>query len=178
MMTVNKALEKIINQQIDDEMKKAQETRNALRKDNVDPSMHPSESGFIKKSTGRPHGSRNRAALFAEQIMYREVESIFTVLVDKAKDGDMTALKIVADRICPTRKDIPVRIKTNRLKSTEDIPLAMKDIVNTALEGDISPFEAANLASAVDLYRKSVETDELAHKLDDIQSHIKSLGLD
>ena len=54
----------------------------------------------------------------------------------------------------------------------------MKDIVNTALEGDISPFEAANLASAVDLYRKSVETDELAHKLDDIQSHLKNLGLE
>lgn len=64
---------------------------------------------------GRPPGAKNNSTLFKEamkqgfeQLLLKEGEKVFMVVVEKAKEGDMTAAKMILDRIVPVAKSIDV----------------------------------------------------------------------
>ena len=58
--------------------------------------------------TGRPKGVKNKTTLFKEamregfeELLERDGKKVFKAVVDKALDGDMTAAKLILDRIVP-----------------------------------------------------------------------------
>lgn len=62
---------------------------------------------------GRPRGSRNASTLLqeavlskSEDIILREFPKIVKAVVQKAKEGDMQAAKMIMDRVIPARKAI------------------------------------------------------------------------
>ena len=57
---------------------------------------------------GRPKGAKNKTTLFKEamrngfeSLLETEGEKVFRAVVDKALDGDMTAAKLIMDRVMP-----------------------------------------------------------------------------
>ena len=57
---------------------------------------------------GRPPGAKNKTTLFKEamrngfeNLLQKDGEKVFKAVVDKALDGDMTAAKLILDRIVP-----------------------------------------------------------------------------
>ena len=58
---------------------------------------------------GRPAGTRNKALLAMESLLDGEAEAITRVAVEKAKEGDATALRLCLERIC-----LPERIGRSR----------------------------------------------------------------
>jgi hypothetical protein len=57
---------------------------------------------------GRPKGVKNKTTLFKEamkegfeNLLEKEGKRVFQAVVEKAKDGDMTAAKLILDRIIP-----------------------------------------------------------------------------
>ena len=59
-------------------------------------------------SPGRPKGAKNKTTLFKEamkghfeELLEREGEKVFLACVQKAKEGDTTAMKLIMDRIIP-----------------------------------------------------------------------------
>ena len=59
------------------------------------------EKGQSGNPAGRPPGSRNKATILAESIFEGEAESIIRMAIDKAREGDITAIRLCLDRVFP-----------------------------------------------------------------------------
>lgn len=73
----------------------------------------PFEEGKSGNPLGRPKGAVNKSTLIREalkgnfeDLLQKKGQKLFEAVVDKAIDGDMTAAKLVLDRILPTSKAI------------------------------------------------------------------------
>lgn len=57
---------------------------------------------------GRPKGSLNKSTISARRLaqhyLNQAVEPVFQKLVEKAKEGDMTVIRLVVERILPVAK--------------------------------------------------------------------------
>lgn len=64
---------------------------------------------------GRPKGVKNKTTLFKEAMregfedkLMKEGMAVFDAVVSKAKEGDMTAAKMILDRIVPVSKAVDI----------------------------------------------------------------------
>ena len=53
---------------------------------------------------GRPRGARNRSTVLLQNLLEGEAEAITRKVIDLAKSGDMTAIKLCMDRLAPPRR--------------------------------------------------------------------------
>jgi hypothetical protein len=68
----------------------------------------PGQSGNPKR---RPVRARNKTTVAVEGLLAGEAEAITRKVVAMAKRGNITAIRLVLDRISPPRKDRPVPFK-------------------------------------------------------------------
>jgi hypothetical protein len=100
-----------------------------------------------------------------EALLDGEAEAITRVAVDKAKEGDTTALRLCLERILPPRKDRPVSFSLPQLGTVTDAPGATAAIVAAVAAADITVSEGSELAKLVDTYVRSVEASDLDRRL-------------
>jgi hypothetical protein len=62
------------------------------------------EKGQSGNPAGRPRGSRNKATVLAEAMFEGEVEAIVRMAIGKAKEGDITAIRLCLDRVLPRQR--------------------------------------------------------------------------
>ena len=65
------------------------------------------EKGQSGNPKGRPKGARNRTTLSVEALLDGDAEAITRKAIEKAKDGDMTAIRLCLDRFGPAGKGPP-----------------------------------------------------------------------
>jgi hypothetical protein len=73
----------------------------------------PRHSGQWKKGqsgnpAGMPKGTRHRATMLAEKFMEDDAEDIVRAVVNAAKAGDPTAMRLCIERLAPLRKGRPI----------------------------------------------------------------------
>jgi len=73
--------------------------------------------GFSGNPAGPKPGTRSRAARLAEQLLEIDVPEVCRAVIDAAKAGDMTAARIIIERLVPPRKDRPVTFPLPKLES-------------------------------------------------------------
>ena len=78
-----------------------------------------------------------------------------------AKEGNPVALRLCLERLLPPRKDRPIIFALPQLEGAEDVPQALKAILEAVARGEITPGEGQTLAAIVDGYRKGLETADL-----------------
>jgi hypothetical protein len=125
----------------------------------------PFSKGASGNPGGRPAGTRNKAILAMEALLDGEAEAITRVAVDKAKEGDATALRLCLERILPPRKDRPVSFSLPQLGTVTDAPAATAAIVAAVAAADITVSEGSELARLVDTYVRAVEASDLDTRL-------------
>jgi hypothetical protein len=125
----------------------------------------PFSKGASGNPGGRPAGTRNKAILAMEALLDGEAEAITRVAVDKAKEGDATALRLCLERILPPRKDRPVSFSLPQLETVTDAPAATAAIVAAVAAADITVSEGSELARLVDTYVRAVEASDLDKRL-------------
>jgi Family of unknown function (DUF5681) len=84
------------------------------------PRGRPFAPGTSGNPSGRPKGARNKATIAAEALLDGEAESLTRKLVEKAKEGDVGALRFCLDRICPPRRGRLVTVEIPEIRSIED----------------------------------------------------------
>jgi hypothetical protein len=124
--------------------------------------FQPGQSG---NPAGRPVGARNRATLIAEEMFDGEAEAIVRVAIDKAKAGDMTALRVCLDRIAAPRRDRPVAFELPPLLKPADAVSAMASIAGR----DLTPVEAGELATFVHKFAHTIEIRDFEERLREIE---------
>jgi hypothetical protein len=120
---------------------------------------------FAKGNPGKPKGARHKTTLAVEALMQGEAETIGRKAVELAKGGDLTAIKLVLDRIAPARKDAPVTFDLPKIEGVSDLSGALAAIMAAVGDGTLSPGEGQALAAMVETVRRSYETADLAERV-------------
>ena len=122
---------------------------------------------------GRPQGSRNNATLALDQLADGEADEILATVVAKARDGDLKAAELVLARVWPARKGRRVSLELPTVETAHDIANAISAVLEAIKNGEITPDEAAVIASVLETKRKALETFELEQRIQKLESRTK-----
>ena len=130
---------------------------------------------FQPGNPGKPKGARHKTTLIAEKLaietlMENDAEGVTRRVIDAAKGGDMTAARLVLERICPVRKGRPVRLELPAIETARDLSVALSAILGAMGQGEITPEEAAVVASVVEAKRKAIEIVELEARISALEA--------
>ncbi len=115
--------------------------------------FQPGQSG---NPAGRPRGSRHRVTVLAEKLMSDDAEAIVKAVLDAAQKGDMSAARLVLDRIAPARKGSVVMLDLPAVTDAASAVAALAAITAAAAGGDISLDEAQGLAGLIETARRAI----------------------
>ena len=125
----------------------------------------PFRKGESGNPSGKLKGTRNQATMLAERLLDGEAEAMVRTVIEKAKEGDMIALRLCLDRIVPPRRDRPVHCTIPELNSAEDASKAMAAIAAAVSRGELTPTEAAELSRTIETFVRALETTEIERRL-------------
>ena len=116
---------------------------------------------------GRPAGSRNKASLAVEALLDGEAEALTHKAVELALEGDVTALRLCLERLCPPRKDRPIpgnAVKLPPLK-TSNLNKASAVIIRAVAGGRLTPAEGEALSRMLEAHRKAIALVDIEERL-------------
>jgi hypothetical protein len=86
----------------------------------------------------------------AEQLLDGESDALVRKLIEKAKAGDIAALRLCLDRLLPPRRDRLVTFALPKVESAKDACAAAAAIMEACANGELSPREAVELMGLVE----------------------------
>jgi uncharacterized protein DUF5681 len=128
---------------------------------------------FKPGNPGRPAGSKNKTTRMAEQLLDGQAEQIMQKLVELALDGNVAALRMVLDRVCPPRKGQPVDIVMPPINGSQDVFPAIASIWTAIREGRLTPEEASALSIVIDRSIQAIELHDLAKRIAALEARDK-----
>lgn len=131
--------------------------------------FQPGQSG---NPTGKPRGAQHKATQAMRTMLDGEAEAITRKVIDLAKEGDLTAIKICIDRIVPPLKSTTQPVKLNA-PMPDNLTDTAKAFVSAAAAGELPPDIAAQLVSAVASVARVEEIEQLKHRLEAIERALK-----
>ncbi len=120
---------------------------------------------FTPGNPGRPKGARHKVTKAVEALLAGDAEALTQTAIDKALEGDTTALRLCLERIAPVRKDSPVSFDLPPMKTARDAATAAQAVLRAVSEGAVTPLEGASVMALVEGYRKTLETAELEERI-------------
>jgi hypothetical protein len=125
----------------------------------------PFRKGQSGNPRGRPPGARNAATVIAEQLLDGAAAVLTRKVIDKAKEGDITALRLCLDRILPPRRERPLQFKMPTLRCAGDAATAMAMLTQAVAKGDITASEATELSKLVENFVRALEASDFDKRL-------------
>ena len=114
---------------------------------------------------GRTPGSRNKTTMAVEALLEGEHEALTRAAIDKALEGDTTALRLCLDRIAPARRDAAVCFELPAIRTVEDAVTASSALLAAVASGDVTPDEAGRVMALLTSHKQLVETCDLESRL-------------
>jgi len=127
------------------------------------------KKGVSGNPAGRKLGQRHKTTVMLEKLMDGDSEAILAAVMNAALLGDMTAARMILDRVAPPAKDRPIYIALPETASTEGVELAQATIVKAVADGELLPSEGAILSNLVESRRRAIETNELLVRIEAIE---------
>lgn len=97
--------------------------------------------------------------------MLDDAKDIVHAVLNAAKSGDMTAARLVLERISPVRRGRPVYLDLPAVRTASDVAEAMSALTSAIASGNLTPDEAATVATVIEIRRKALETEEFESRL-------------
>jgi uncharacterized protein DUF5681 len=133
------------------------------------------QKGQSGNPAGRPRGARNKLSLLAESRFAEEGGALVDMLIKVAKTGDVAALRLYIDRICPPQRDRPVAIELPEMKTAADAVGAIGAIMAAIGAGDLGVHEAAELTNVVTGFSQTITAAQLERRLDEVEKAVALL---
>jgi hypothetical protein len=109
--------------------------------------FQPGQSG---NPGGRPTGSLNKKTIAAQAVMAERAEEMASNLLDRAKNGDPTAMRLCMEQLVPSGRNRRVAIELPVIKTPEDAELALTVVTDELAAGNLSISEASALVGLID----------------------------
>ena len=123
------------------------------------------KKGQSGNPTGKPAGVRNKATVMVQSIMERGAQEIAEAVVGLAKEGDLSAARLVLERLLPPAKERPISLALPSTDTAGGIAEAQQAILQAVAAGDLLLGEGTALSSIVEARRKAVETLQLEQRI-------------
>jgi Family of unknown function (DUF5681) len=127
------------------------------------------QKGESGNPAGRPRGSHT-ATEIRKQID-SALPSILQTVIECAQNGDMTAAKLLIDRVCPTLK--PQSLPIN-LPAEGNLVDHGNNIIQATLAGLVPPDIGSQLITALSNQGKLIEIQELSDRLQRIEQQLQT----
>lgn len=123
----------------------------------------PGESGNLK---GRPKGVPDRRNVYREAL-HEKAPEIVSAVIEKALEGDLSAMRICIDRIIPALKasDSAVNIKLSG-----ELAEKGNQVLEALGTGSLSPGEAVSVMSTLQTQTRLIETSELVTRIEALEA--------
>ena len=103
-------------------------------------------------------------------LMEGGAEEITRVVIDAAKAGDLSAARLVLERLAPPLRERPLSITLPDVSDVAGVSAAQQAILSAVGEGDVLPSEATALAGVLEARRKAIETVELEARISALEA--------
>ena len=130
----------------------------------------PGQSGNPK---GKPHGTRNKATQMVLGLMEGSAEEITHAVLTAARAGDLSAAKMVLERLAPPMRERPINIELPATASAQGCSEAQDAILQAVGAGDLLPGEGVALAGIVENRRRAIETVALDERITALEKDAK-----
>ncbi len=100
-----------------------------------------------------------------EELLEGEHEALTRKAIEKALEGDMTALRLCLDRIAPPRKDAPISISLPPVSSAADAVVASSALLDAVAAGEVTPGEAGPVMALLVSHKAIVEAGDLERRI-------------
>lgn len=121
---------------------------------------------------GKPKGTRNHATRVALELMENQLEQITQTLIAAAVDGDMTAIRLVMEKLIPPCKERTLPpLELPAVVDASSLPRLTAAILKTVATGELMPSEANAIASLVGSHGKALELVDLETRLTALEQH-------
>jgi hypothetical protein len=128
-------------------------------------------SRFVKGQSGNPAGRKPGSGPLQKlrKALTPHAEEFAEILLKKARDGDLHALRLALERIAPPPKAQTEPVQIEGFSKTSTLSESARLVIHAAAQGDISPTAASELIGAIGALARVVETDELAQRLQTLE---------
>jgi uncharacterized protein DUF5681 len=124
--------------------------------------FQPGQSG---NPAGRPPGARNKATVIAEMLLQGEAEELTRMVIDCAKRGSTSALRMCLDRLVPRSRHRTIAIELPPLKSAADAASVVAAVTAQVAAGEITPREGGEMLKLVDVFLRTYESTILEERV-------------
>jgi hypothetical protein len=125
---------------------------------------------FLPGNPGRPKGARHKTTLAIEELLEGEAEKLTRRAIEKALEGDTTALRLCLDRIAPPRRDRTIAFKLPEVATPADVLRAAGALLAGVATGELAPSEGAELSKLLDGYRTALTTVDLEARISKLET--------
>ena len=124
-----------------------------------------SDGTFGPGNGGKPRGARHKTTLAIEELLDGQAKALTQAAINKALEGDTTALRLCLDRIAPARKDAAVSFDLPEIETMDDAANAARAILRAVAVGDVTPQEAVSVMAVVEQFRRTLETTQFKARI-------------
>ncbi len=129
----------------------------------------PFQKGQSGNPAGRPVGALNKSTRVALSLFEGEAEAIGRKAVELAKAGDIQAIRLIVERLCPPARERSIRFDLPEIGKIEDMPAALGRLVKAVSSGEVLPSEAERLASLFAVWCQALQDGELLRRVEEIE---------
>lgn len=123
------------------------------------------KKGQSGNPSGKPQGARNRATVMVLAMMEDGAKEITQAVINAARGGDLSAARLVLERLAPPMRERPISIDLPDTTTAEGISKAQQAIIEAVGMGELLPGEGSVLAGLIEAKRKALETIELEQRV-------------
>ena len=128
-----------------------------------------------KHGKGRPEGSRNKATIAVENLFTNEAEALSRQCIELALSGNMPALKLCVDRICPVKKSVPVSLpELPTVSSVSDASVLTGYILKSVADGKLSPVDGEIISRSAERHLRALQIGDLEERLTQLENQLLS----
>ena len=117
---------------------------------------------------GRPKGSRNKKIQLAHKIFEDNAPAIIATAINKSLE-DPQMLRMLAGRIVPRQRDMPIRIGRLPMTTLEDLDKTSATILKQATAGKIALSDAQQVVDMINKRRLVLVARELEPRVSAIE---------
>ena len=130
---------------------------------------HPFEPGN-KIGRGRPKGSPNKKTPRAQELFEQNSAAIMALAINRCRE-DPSMLKMMASRIVPRQRELPVKIGGRLLTNTlQDLDRASELTLQKATAGKISLSEARDISNMIEIRRRVLVARDVDRRLSALEN--------
>ena len=102
--------------------------------------------------------------------MAGDAEAVTQKVVQAAKDGDMTAARIIFDRLFPARRDNFVSFEMPSVEGLADVAQAIHAVIHAVSAGELTPIEGDQITKMIGNYAQATSFADFEARLASLEA--------